>query len=79
MVRKLPAVTPSIPIDAPLFAMVTQAIRQARGNAATQHDAATCAIAAAHLPNWLALDQHEILDVARRSGRSDNANKNGST
>jgi hypothetical protein len=63
-VAALPARTPPIPSKAPLFA----AIRNAIAERPALDGAARCAHVITRLPIWLGLDQHEIVDVARRAG-----------
>jgi 16S rRNA G966 N2-methylase RsmD len=60
----LPARTPPIPSAAPLFTAIRGAIAERPALDAPER----CAHVIARLPMWLGLDQHEIVDVARRAG-----------
>jgi hypothetical protein len=64
----LPGRTPMVPDHSPLFRIIREAIRQARARSASLSDAQLCGAVVAQLPAWLGLDQHEILDIARRCG-----------
>jgi hypothetical protein len=60
----LPARTPPIPRDSPLFGAICGVIAERPA----LDDAQRCAEVISRLPVWLGLDQHEIVDVARRAG-----------
>jgi hypothetical protein len=64
----LPAKTPPIPSDSKLHAMIRRAIGGAFQQTERLTDAQLCAAVVRYLPNWLGLDQHEILHVATDAG-----------
>ncbi len=62
----LPAKTPPIPARSPLYLAIVRAIEDAWKQRSAVSDAQLCAGVVGTLPAWFGLDQHEILDVARR-------------
>lgn len=64
----LPAKTPAIPADAPLFHAIQEAVAAELAEGLHSGDAELCAAVVTRLPLWLGLDQYEILDVADRAG-----------
>ncbi len=66
--QKLPSKTSPIPDDSPMFNRIRDILLGTVSRKTSVPDSDLCASVIRKLPFWYGLDQHEILDVARRSG-----------
>jgi hypothetical protein len=64
----LPAKTPPIPRDSRLYEQIRKAMEEAVANSSGLTDAQLCAAVVKSVPDWLGLDQHEIIGVANSAG-----------
>jgi hypothetical protein len=64
----LPTKTPLIPEGCKLFCQMQDALVASLRNGKMLREPELCSLVVGKLPSWIGLDQHEIIDVARRIG-----------